>query len=71
MRFAGDILSTESGSDNTIAAEYPADVFNKDDLILLRSLERGEMGDSPQIRKAILDLRSRRDEFRGSTLRGV
>jgi len=64
MRFAGDILGQESGDDRMIAAEYPADKFNKDDLLLLKSMERGELGDSPQIREAILKLRSMRGMLR-------
>lgn len=65
MRFAGDILGQESGDDRMIAAEYPADKFNKDDLLLLKSMERGELGDSPQIRDAILQLRRMQAQVRG------
>ena len=65
MRFAGDLLNTETKEPLVAMQEYPADQWNKDDDILLRSLERGEMGDSPNIRKAILDLRARRNLFRG------
>lgn len=39
-----------------IAAEYPADRWNRDDEVLLRSLQRGEMGRGPNIDKAIQDL---------------
>jgi hypothetical protein len=65
MRFAGDLLNTETEEPLVAMQEYPADQWNKDDDVLLRSLERGEMGDSPDIRKAILDLRARRNLFRG------
>ena len=63
MRFAGDMLAPDLEEDLVAQQQYPADEWNKDDDILLRSLERGELGDSPKIREAILDLRQRRKMF--------
>ena len=63
MRFAGNIETPLLEEAIIAQQQYPADQWNKDDDILLRSLERGELGDSPKIREAILDLRQRRKMF--------
>lgn len=58
MRFAGDAFTTDTRSDDLIARDYSAR-DKAEDQMLLRALQRGEMGQGPQIDKAIQDIINR------------
>lgn len=65
MRFAGEVPLPESGEAELISYS-PQE--KEEDKMLLRSLQRGEMGSGPNIDKAIQDLI---DRINGVRLRGV
>lgn len=65
MRFAGE-MPLPDGDDSEMMAYSPQE--REEDKMLLRSLQRGEMGSGPNIDKAIQDLI---DRINGVRLRGV